>query len=231
MLDVGGSHVKIAFSGQRTEIKVPTGPRTTPERMMRGVLGQIRDRPFDAATVGYPGFVVHGRIAREPAHLGSGWIGYDFQRRLGRPTRVVNDAAMQAMGSYRGGRMLYLGLGTGLGSAMIADGRLLPMELAHLPYKKEREYEEYVGEAALERLGRRKWQREVYAVVDLLYRALEPDYVTLGGGNTRKLKELPPYCQRGDNRDAIVGGARIWEYPVDESAPALRARRSATRPN
>jgi glucose-6-phosphate isomerase len=211
ILDVGGSHVKVAFSHQTTEIKVPTGPQMTPGRMMQRVLRVLRGKRYDAVTVGYPGLVVHGKIARDPANLGPGWIGFDFQAVLHKPTRIVNDAAMQALGGYRGGRMLFLGLGTGLGSAMIIDGQVAPMELAHLPYKKDEEYEWYVGEAALERMGRKKWQKEVFTVVSLFAAALEPDYITLGGGNTRKLKRLPPHCERGDNRDAIVGGVRLWD--------------------
>jgi predicted NBD/HSP70 family sugar kinase len=209
--------VKIAFSDQHSEVKVLTGPTMTPDKMMRRVLPEVRGKPFDAVTIGYPGLVAHGRIAREPVNLGPGWMGYNFERLLRRPTRIVNDAAMQALGSYRGGRMLFLGLGTGLGSAMIVDRKLVPMELAHLPYKKGREYEEYVGEAGFERLGRKRWQKEVFTVVDLFYRALEPDYITLGGGNVRKLRRLPPHCERGNNLDAIVGGARVWDDVVESS--------------
>ncbi len=227
VLDVGGSHVKVAFSGQRIPVKIPTGPRMTPGRMMRRVLATVRGERFEAVTVGYPGLVVRGRVAREPAHLAPGWIGFDFERRFRRPTRIVNDAVLQAVGDYRGGSMLFLGLGTGLGSAMIVEGRLLPMELAHLPYKKEREYEEYVGEAALERLGRKKWEKEVFAVVGLLARALEPDYIVLGGGNARKLRRLPPRCERGDGRAAVVGGTRVWETRDDGSLDVRPTRRSA----
>jgi predicted NBD/HSP70 family sugar kinase len=229
VLDVGGSHVKIAFSGRLTERKIPTGPRMTPGRMMRRVMRAVRNEKFDVVTIGYPGLVVHGRIAREPVNLGPGWIGFHFERVVGRPTRIVNDAAMQALGSYRGGRMLFLGLGTGLGAAMILDGTIAPMEIAHLPYKKDREYEEYVGEAGFERLGRKKWQKEVFAVVELFTRALEPDYVVLGGGNVHKLKRLPPHCERGDNRDAIVGGIRVWDFPLAASHEGAPGRLPARR--
>ena len=207
--------MKVAFSDHPTELMIATGPKMTPGKMMRRVLRVVRGRSFDAVTIGYPGVVVRGRIVRDPINLGPGWIGFDFERFLHRPTRIVNDAALQALGSYRGGRMLFLSLGTGLGSAMILDGKLAPMELAHLPYKKNREYEEYVGEAALDRLGRKKWEKEVRKVVHLFVLALEPDYVVLGGGNVRKLKRLPPHCERGDNRNVIVGGARVW----DDRAP------------
>jgi predicted NBD/HSP70 family sugar kinase len=210
VLDVGGSHVKAAFSDSGLERRIPSGPRLTPVRMVRGVLRLLKGEKFDAIAIGYPGLVVHGKIVREPHNLAPGWVGFDFEAAFGRPVRVVNDAAMQALGSYRGGRMLFLGLGTGLGSAMIAEGRLLPMELAHLPYKKGRTFEEYVGEASLERLGRKKWQKEVVRVVEMLEAALEPDEVVLGGGNVRKLDRLLPGVRRGDNREAIVGGIRLW---------------------
>ncbi len=229
ILDVGGSHVKLAFSDQQDEVKIPTGPRMTPGRMVQKVLAKVRGEPFDAVTIGYPGLVLHGQIARDPPHLARGWVGFNFERRIRRPTRIVNDAAMQAIGSYRGGRMLFLGLGTGLGTTMILDGHIAPMELAHLPYKKNREYEDYVGEAALERLGRKKWEREVFAVVDLLFHALEPDYVVLGGGNTRLLKKLPPHCESGDQRNAIVGGARLWDFPEEGTVTAPRRPRPRTR--
>jgi glucose-6-phosphate isomerase len=210
ILDVGGSHVKAAFSDSPKERKIPSGPHLTPERMVERLRKALRGERFGAVAIGYPGLVTRGRIAREPHNLGSGWVGFDFETAFGCPVRVLNDAAMQALGSYRGGRMLFLGLGTGLGSAMIVEGKLQPMELAHLPYKKGRTFEEYVGEESLERLGRKKWQREVYRVVDLLEAALEPDEVVLGGGNVRKLERMLPGVRRGDNREAIVGGVRLW---------------------
>jgi glucose-6-phosphate isomerase len=210
ILDVGGSHVKAAFSDSPLERRVLSGPNLTPERMMRRLSKVLRGQRFDAVAIGYPGLVVRGRIAREPHNLGVGWVGFDFDEAFGCPVRVVNDAAMQALGSYRGGHMLFLGLGTGLGSAMIVEGKLQPMELAHLPYKKGRTFEEYLGEANLERVGRKKWQREVTRVVELLEAALEPDEVVLGGGNVRKLERLLPGVRRGDNREAIVGGVRLW---------------------
>jgi predicted NBD/HSP70 family sugar kinase len=178
--------------------------------MVRGLSKLLKGESYDAVAMGYPGLVRHGRIAREPHNLGQGWVGFDFEVAFECPVRVVNDAAMQALGSYQGGHMLFLGLGTGLGSAMIVEGKLLPMELAHLPYKKGRTYEDYVGEASLERLGRKKWQREVYRVVELLEAALEPDEVVMGGGNVHKLDRMLPGVRRGDNREAIVGGVRLW---------------------
>jgi predicted NBD/HSP70 family sugar kinase len=235
VLDIGGSHVKAAFSDRLTELRIPTGPGFGPEKMMKKLAKGIAGERYDAVAIGYPGLVIHGRIVRDPPNLGSGWIGYDFEKALGRPTRIINDAAMQALGSYGGGRMLFLGLGTGLGTAMIVDGKLEPMELAHLQYKKGKTYEDYVGEAGLRRLGRKKWQKEVFAVAKTLSDALEPDYLVLGGGNTRKLKSLPPHAERGDNRNAILGGVRLWsdlrpapyeppKTPPARGSPAHRRR-------
>ena len=231
MLDIGGSHVKAGFSDAPGELKVPSGPNLAPEKMMRKLERRLKGERFDRVSIGYPGVVFHGKIVGEPHNLGRGWVGFDFQRAFHRPIRIVNDAAMQALGSYHGGRMLFLGLGTGLGSAMVIDGRLEPMELGHLPYKKGLTYEAYVGEAGLKRLGRKKWEKEVLAIVKVLSEALEPDYIVLGGGNVRKLKVLPPRAERGDNRNAILGGLRLWESeesaPVDARAapPPLRRRR------
>ncbi len=210
VLDVGGSHVKAAFSDSARERRIPSGSRLTPQRMVRGLAQLLRGELYDAVAMGYPGLVVRGRIAREPHNLGEGWVGFDFEEAFGCPVRILNDAAMQALGSYRGGHLLFLGLGTGLGSAMIIEGKLQPMELAHLPYKKGRTFEDYVGEESLRRLGRKKWQKEVYRVVEMLEAALEPDEVVMGGGNVRKLDRMLPGVRRGDNREAIVGGIRLW---------------------
>jgi len=210
VLDVGGTHVKLAFSDRAGEVRIPSGRSLSPETMLRRIAPRLRGERFDAVSIGYPGPVVHGRIVAEPANLGKGWVAFDFARAFRRPTRIINDAAMQALGSYHGARMLFLGLGTGLGTAMVVDGRLEPMEVAHLPYKKGKSYEDYLGEDGRRRLGRKKWQKEVFTVTRMLSQALEPDYVVLGGGNVRKLKELPPLAERGDNRNAVVGGVRLW---------------------
>ncbi|MGI0071978.1 MAG: ROK family protein [Thermoplasmata archaeon] len=223
VLDVGGTHVKLGFSDRRAEVHVPSGPAMGPEKMLRALAPLLRGERYARVAIGYPGLVVHGRILHEPHNLGPGWVGFHFEKAFHHPTRIANDAAMQALGSYRGGRMLFLGLGTGLGTAMIVDGELEPMELAHLPYKKGRTYEEFVGEAGLRRLGRKRWQKEVFAVVGSLAAALEPDYVVLGGGNARKLRTLPPRAERGDNRNAIAGGVRLWRGVP----PAARRRRKA----
>jgi glucose-6-phosphate isomerase len=211
VVDVGGTHVKASCSdAPARKVRFPSGPAMTPERMVRELRRKVRGTAYDAVAIGYPGLVRHGAIVREPYHLGKGWVGFDFAGAFGRPTRITNDAAMQALGSYRGGSMLFLGLGSGLGSALIVEGILQPMELAHLPYRKGKTFEEFVGEAARLRLGRKKWQKEVYGVVDMLSTALEPDYVVLGGGNVRKLKNLPARVLRGSNRNAFLGGVRLW---------------------
>jgi glucose-6-phosphate isomerase len=231
VLDIGGTHVKAAFSDGAQEWEIPSGPKLSPRRMLRALGRALPGENYDAVAMGYPGPVTHGKIAREPVHLGSGWVGFDFRKAFGCPVRIVNDAAMQALGDYERGHMLFLGLGTGLGSAMVVDGVLQPMELAHLPYKKGRTFEEYVGEAALQRFGKKKWAKEVRRVVEILVAALEPDEVVLGGGNTAKLGQLPQGVRRGENRRAIVGGIRLWGgsswpgLPADGSAarrPALR---------
>src|SRR5271170_6455375 len=191
VIDVGGSHVKTRVSGHRDMRQMESGPDMTPRQMVSRVLRLVGDLKYDAVSIGYPGVVVHGKILNEPFNLGRGWVGFDFRKAFGRPTLVINDAAMQAIGSYEGGRMLFLGLGTGLGSALIVDGTVAPMELAHLPYKNGRTYEDYLGERALLKRGAKKWRRAVADVVSQLSAALEADYVVLGGGNARRLKKLP----------------------------------------
>ncbi len=211
VIDVGGTHIKVRLQGTDEVHKFPSGPTMTPSVMLEGVRGLTAGWDFDRVTIGYPGPVLQGSIQLEPVNLGRGWLGFDFTAALGVPVKLVNDAAMQALGSYLGGRMLFLGLGTGLGSAMILENVLAPLELGHLPYKKGRSFEEYVGQAGLKRLGRRKWQTIVIDVVDRLRRAFLVEYVVLGGGNVKKLDELPPHCRPGDNSNAFVGGLRVWE--------------------
>jgi polyphosphate glucokinase len=211
VVDVGGSHVKVLATGQRTPIKIPSGPAMTPAAMVRKVRAATKSWRYDAVSVGYPGAVLHGKPIAEPTNLGSGWVGFKFTRAFGCPVKVINDAAMQAWGSYRGGRMLFLGLGTGLGSAMIIDGVLEPMELAHLPYKKGRTYEAYVGKAGLKRLGKKKWRRAVADVLTRLTTALEVNDVVVGGGNAKLLKRLPSHVRVGRNANAFAGGYRLWK--------------------
>ena len=219
-IDVGGSHVKMRVFGRREMRQFDSGPTLTPRQMVARVHEVTGDWTYDAVSIGYPGIVRHGKLVAEPHNLGKGWVGFDFRKAFGRPTHIINDAAMQAVGSYEGGRMLFLGLGTGLGSAMIVDGVVAPMELAHLPYKKGRSYEEWVGESALKRLGGKKWSRIVDEVVTKLSSALEADYVVLGGGNARKLKRLPKNARLGSNDFAFLGGFRIWHHAATPPSAA-----------
>jgi polyphosphate glucokinase len=209
-IDIGGSHVKTKISGRREMRQFVSGPTLTPRRMVAKVLALNGDLKYDVISIGYPGVVVHGKIITEPFNLGRGWMGFDFRKAFGRPAHVMNDAAMQAIGSYEGGRMLFLGLGTGLGSTLIVDDVVAPMELAHLPYKRGRSYEDYVGDRGRARLGPKKWRKVVGEIVEQLREALEADYVVLGGGNARKLKKLPKNTRLGNNDFAFVGGFRVW---------------------
>lgn len=222
-VDVGGSHVKVRVSGRREVRQFVSGPDLTPGRMVAGVHQLTGDWMYDAVSIGYPGVVVHGRIVTEPHNLGGGWVGFDFRAAFARPTRLINDAAMQAIGSYEGGRMLFLGLGTGLGSAMIVDGVVEAMEFAHLTFKKGRSYEDYVGDAGRRRLGPKRWRNAVEQVVDQLRDALQADYVVLGGGNARRLKKLPKGARLGSNDFAFLGGFRLWR------AGGIGGRRSTRR--
>jgi polyphosphate glucokinase len=217
VIDVGGTHVKVIGSGQKEPVKIPSGLKMTAKKMVREVRETTKDWDYSVVSIGYPGPVVHGRPLSEPHNLGGGWVGFDFRKAFGRPVKIVNDAAMQALGIYRGGRMLFLGLGTGLGSAMIVDGILEPMEVAHLPYKRGRSYEDYLGIRGLKRLGKKKWRRHVARVTEQLKNALEADYVVLGGGNAKLLKTLPPGSRLGDNATAFTGGFRLWDEPQEKS--------------
>jgi len=221
VIDVGGTNVKVRATSHDQLLKIPSGPKLTAARMVEAVLAGIAGWEYEAITIGYPGLVVHGNIASDPHNLGAGWVGFDFKNAFQQPVKIINDAAMQALGSYEGGSMLFLGLGTGMGAAMIADGILEPMELAHLPYKKGRTYEEYTGLAGLERMGKSKWTRHVTDIVNLLKNALEADYVVLGGGNAELLKELPDGARLGDNANAFVGGCRLWDKDFSQVKPAV----------
>ncbi len=213
VVDVGGTHIKIASSQHRLRRQLPSGDDFTPSRTLAAVGELAADWDYDVVTIGYPGVVLRGRITHEPDNLGKGWVGFNFGRAMGRPVKIVNDAAMQALGSYRGRRMLFLGLGTGLGSAIIIDGVLAPTELAHLPYQKGRTYEQYLGIKGMKRMGKKKWRAHVWDVVDRLRAALEVDYVVLGGGNARLLKKVSAGIFLGSNDDAIRGGIRLWQPP------------------
>jgi polyphosphate glucokinase len=209
VIDVGGSSVKILATGQAVARSFESGPTLTPRQMVSRVKKLAAGWTYDVVSIGYPGPVLANRVIGEAPNLGHGWVGFDFARSFGRPVKVVNDAAMQALGSYKGGKMLFLGLGTGLGTTMIVEGILAPMELSHLPYKK-RTYEYYVGRAGLERVGRKKWRRHVADVVRRLIAALQPDDTVIGGGNVTKLEVLPPNCRQGENANAFRGGFRLW---------------------
>jgi polyphosphate glucokinase len=208
-VDVGGSHVKAVLNGVDERRRFVSGHKMTAAQMVEGVLEETADWDYVGVSVGVPGPVVDGKVVREPVNLGPGWVGFEFEQAFGKPTKVVNDAAMQALGSYDGGRMLFLGLGTGLGTTLIIDGVVAPMELGHLPYRKAT-FEDYVGEAGLERDGHKRWQKHVVETIEFLSAALLPDYVVLGGGNARELHELPPNCRLGHNEDAFLGGFRLW---------------------
>jgi predicted NBD/HSP70 family sugar kinase len=213
VVDIGGTHVKALVSGRRAPVKIASGPDLTPRMMVRRVLAAVKDWNYDAVSIGYPGSVLRGKPLSNPHNLGDGWVGFNFKKAFGKPVKVVNDAAMQALGAYRNGRMLFLGLGTGLGSALIIDGVLEPMELAHLPYKKGRTYEEYLGRKGLKRVGKKKWRRHVEDVIDRFRAALNVDDVVLGGGNAKLLKTLPKGVRRCTNANAFIGGFRLWVGP------------------
>lgn len=209
-VDVGGSHVKALASDQQERRRFTSGPSLTAEEMVSGVLEAVKDWNWDVVSVGIPTPVKNGKVVAEPVNLGDGWVGFDYEAAFGKPTRLVNDAAMQAIGSYRGGRMLFLGFGTGLGSTMIVNGEVEPLELGHLPFRKKT-FEDYVGERGLEKLGKKKWRKAVFEVVEQLSAAMEPDEVVLGGGGVDELDELPPGCRRGENENAFLGGFRLWD--------------------
>jgi len=210
VVDVGGTHIKILAAGMKEPRKIPSGPDMTARRMVGLVKRAAKDWKYDRVTIGFPGPVVKGVSFSDPVNLGRGWKGFDFRKAFGCPVRVINDAAMQALGSYHGGRMLFLGLGTGMGSALIADGVLQPLELGQLPYKNGRSYEDYVGRKGLDKLGKKRWRKEVLKVAALLKFGLQAEELVIGGGNAKKLKELPPGARLGHNRNAFAGGLRLW---------------------
>jgi polyphosphate glucokinase len=225
VVDVGGTSVKILATGQTERRSFPSGPTLTPRRMVSGVKKLARGWAYDMISIGYPGTVLHGRPIAEPHNLGRGWVGFDFAEAFGHPVKIVNDAAMQALGSYKSGKMLFLGLGTGLGSTMIVDNIVEPVELGHLPYKKAT-YEDYVGRIGLERHGKKKWRRYVADVVARLIAALEPDETVIGGGNAKKLHALPPHSRACDNSNAFRGGFRLWgkEHPLPQTGTRSKPR-------
>jgi polyphosphate glucokinase len=213
VIDIGGTHVKLGLSGSLRRPKLPSGPKLTPQMLVQSVSEAVARWSFDAISIGYPGPVRDGKPVEDPRNLGPGWVRFDFVKAFGKPVRLVNDAAMQALGSYRGGRMLFLGLGTGLGSALVTKGVLEPLELAHLPYRHGKSYEDYLGKRGLERLGKERWRLHVERVLRMLQAALLVDYVSLGGGNVKKLGRAPRGTRLTSNAHAIVGGIRLWDTP------------------
>lgn len=210
VIDIGGTHVKVLATGEKEQREFESGLALTPGSLVKGVRKLAGDWDYKAVSIGYPGPVLHGKPVTDPWNLGKGWVGFDFKGAFKRPVKVLNDAAMQALGSYKRGKMLFLGLGTGLGSSLVVDGIVEPMELGHLPYR-DATFEDYVGIRGLEKLGKRKWRGYVADVVKRLIAAIEPDEVVLGGGNVWKLEDLPPHCRRGDNANAFLGGFRLWQ--------------------
>lgn len=218
VIDVGGTHVKFRVAGQKEIRRISSGPKMSPADMVAAVKSAVKDWNFEAVSIGYPGPVIHGRILHDPHNLGPGWIDFDFKKAFGCAVKIINDAAMQALGSYTRGRMLFLGLGTGLGSAMIVNGVLEPMELAHLPYRNGKTYEDYLGIRGLKRLGRKKWEHHVDKVARQLSEALGADDVVLGGGNAKKLSKVPAGVRLGNNNNAFLGGFRLWQREAQARA-------------
>jgi predicted NBD/HSP70 family sugar kinase len=230
VIDVGGTHVKFRIGEHGAMQELKSGPKMTPARMTRALRKRLGEARYDAVSIGYPGLVYHGRIAADPHNLGKGWLGFDFAAALGRPVRVINDAAMQAIGSYRGGRMLFLGLGTGLGATLIIDGVVEPTEVGHMPYKHGRTFEAYVGERGRKRLGNHRWRKAVRRVIKDLDAAFEPDYIVLGGGNAKRLEKLPRGVRLGGNLHAFAGGLRLWDPDSGVmTSPAAAVRRARRR--
>jgi polyphosphate glucokinase len=231
VIDVGGTHIKCLATGQSEPRKFPSGPTLTAEQMVEGVKREAAEWEYEGISIGFPAPVIDGRATEEPVHLGGGWLDFDFAAAFGRPVRMLNDAAMQALGSYEAGKMLFLGLGTGLGTAMIIEGIVAPMEIGHLPYRK-RTYEDYVGVHGLEHFGKKKWREFVDDVVAKLTAALQPTDIVLGGGNAKYLKDLPPKCRLGSNANAFTGGFRLWNStnstPADAIAPARQPTATAS---
>jgi polyphosphate glucokinase len=226
VVDVGGNKVKLLATGQRAARKMPSGPWLTPARMVAEVKKAAAGWKYDRVSIGYPGPVRHGRVSEEPKNLGRGWVRFDFSRAFGKPVRIINDAVMQALGSYAGGHMLFLGLGTGLGAALVIEGVAQPLEIAHLPYRSGKTYEQFLGKKAQDRMGKKKWRAMVAEIVPRLREAFQVDEVVIGGGNSKQLKAVPPGCRRGDNKNAFAGGFRLWKGETRRRRKPRASRRS-----
>jgi polyphosphate glucokinase len=213
-IDVGGTNVKILLSGEKEPRKMPSGPDFTPRQLVQDVKKLAEGWSYDVISIGFPAPIHNNTPVTEPFNIGKGWVDFNFEKAFGCPVKMINDAAMQALGSYKGGKMLFLGLGTGLGSAVVTDETLLPLELGHLPFKKKT-FEDYIGVHGMEKGGKSRWKKNVFETVEILTAAILPDYVVLGGGNAKKLEELPPACIAGNNANAFIGGFRMWEGPAD----------------
>ncbi|WP_263383874.1 ROK family protein [Granulicella arctica] len=222
VIDIGGTNIKVACTDIRVPIKIPSGPTLTAKQMVDDVLAATKGWQFDCISIGYPGPVNHDAPRQEPHNLGAGWTDFNYKQAFGKPYRFINDAAMQALGGYKGGRMLFLGTGTGLGSALIFDGTIIPLELAHLPYRRGRTYEEYIGLAGLEQRGKKRWRKSVLDIMARLQAAMVCDYVLLGGGNAKLMKDLPAGVVLGANSNAIEGGIKLWETPIPASTDAVQ---------
>jgi polyphosphate glucokinase len=228
VVDVGGTHIKVASSDMRVPVKIPSGPAMTAEQMAQQVLAATEGWSYDCVSIGYPGPVAHDHPLAEPHNLGLGWIDFPYQKAFGKPIRFINDAAMQALGGYKSGRMLFLGVGTGLGSAMVFDNIVIPLELAHLPYKKGRTYEDYIGVAGLELRGKKRWRKSVLDIIARLQAAMVCDYVLLGGGNAKLMKDLPLHVIIGANSNAIEGGIKLWQQ-AEPTTPPGASKKAAVR--
>lgn len=230
-IDVGGTNVKILLSGEKDPRKMPSGPDFTPSQLVADVKKLAEGWSYDVISIGFPAPVHNNAPVAEPFNIGKGWVDFNYEKAFGCPVKMINDAAMQALGSYKGGKMLFLGFGTGLGSAVVSDKTLLPLELGHLPFKKKT-FEYYVGVNGLEKNGKARWKKNVFETVEILTAAILPDYIVLGGGNAKKIEELPPACIAGNNANAFIGGFRMWEGPADRRAtpdPSVKKTAQARR--
>ena len=226
VIDIGGTNVKVKATGHEEERKFPSGPKMTPQMMFDGVKKITKGWHYDVVSIGCPTLILKGKPLKEPKNLGKGWVGFNYEKTFGRPVKLINDATMQALGDYQGGRMLFLGLGTGLGATIIEEGVIVPLEIAHLPYKKST-FENYVGKKAIEKRGKKKWRKEVKKIIEIFRAALEPEEIVIGGGNACLIEEVPISCRLGENSNAFIGGFRLWEHPLGK--PTAEKKKAISR--